>query len=260
MTIKNKHQWGHIFNQPKNCQQHTRIADKLRCEHLTTQREKMIDKVVPEQFQKTLANIERKEEVKWKHRTIQARLKKPHGQVTYVVQTDRTTVVGQEIVNVIQQFNSIHFQQTYTNGASAVSVSPFANGLRPFWTPEQVVSRNMEEMLSGMFDKNQIQPHKITYKNKLHRAHTLIDKIGAPISPANYNKYWTNMKESTALIPSGRHICMHKATVTSLEDPGATINQKRRASLIFHHCRRPHTLPSMFVRHCATRLCAKRGT
>ena len=25
------------------------------------------------------------------------------------------------------------------------------------------------------------------------------------------------------------------------------------------HCHRPHTLPSMFVRHCATRVCAKRG-
>ena len=40
------------------------------------------------------------------------------------------------------------------------------------------------------------------------------------------------MKESTASNPSGRHVGMYKATVTSLEDPDATDNQKRLASLI----------------------------
>ena len=40
------------------------------------------------------------------------------------------------------------------------------------------------------------------------------------------------MKESTVLSPSGRHIGMCKATVTSLEYPDATNNQKRLASLI----------------------------
>ena len=67
------------------------------------------------------------------------------------------------MAGVIQQFNSIHFQQAHTNGAPAVSVSPFANGLRPFQTPEQAVNRNMEEILAGTFDKNQIQPQEMPY-------------------------------------------------------------------------------------------------
>ena len=58
------------------------------------QRKAMIDKVIPEEFQKALAKFETKEEIKRKHRTIQARLKKPRTQLTYVVQTDGTTTVG----------------------------------------------------------------------------------------------------------------------------------------------------------------------
>ena len=53
----------------------------------------MIDNVVPEEIPKAFAKIERKE-VNWKYRTIQARLKKPHSQLTYIVQTDGTTSVG----------------------------------------------------------------------------------------------------------------------------------------------------------------------
>ena len=118
------------------------------------------------------------------------------------------------------------------NGASPAPVSPFANGLCPFRTSEQGVNRNIEEKLSGTFDKNQIQSHEIPYCNELRHTHTLTNKIGAPISPANDDKYWTNIKESTASSSSGRHIGMYKATVTSLEDTDATNNQKRLASLI----------------------------
>ena len=97
--------------------------------------------------------------------------------------------VGKEMANAIQQFNSIHFQQACTNEASAASVSSFANGFHPFRTSEQVVIRNVKEILSGAFDKNQIQPHEIPFYNELCCAHTPIDKSDAPISPANYNKY-----------------------------------------------------------------------
>ena len=122
----------------------------------------MIDKTVPAEYQKALAKIERKEEVKQKHRIIQAKLKKPHTQLTYVVQADGTTAVDQEmvkpLVNPIYQHNSIHFQQVCTNGASAASDSPFANSLHPLCTSEQDINKNMEELLSGMFNKNQIYP------------------------------------------------------------------------------------------------------
>ena len=134
-------------------------ADNVSFEHLTAQRVAMIDKVISEEFQKALAKIERKEEIKQKHRTIQARLKKPRTQLTYVVQTYGTTAVGQEMADAIQQFNSIHFQQACSNGASAASASRYASGLRPFRTPEQAANRNIEEILSGTFDKNQIQSH-----------------------------------------------------------------------------------------------------
>ena len=40
------------------------------------------------------------------------------------------------------------------------------------------------------------------------------------------------MKESTASSPSGRHVGMYKATMTSLEDADTTDNQKRLATLI----------------------------
>ena len=125
----------------------TSLPDKLCREHLTAQREAMIDKVIPEEFQKALAKIERKDEIKRKHRTIQARLKKPRTQLTYIVQTDGTTTVGQEMADAIQQFNSIHFQQACLNGSSAAWVSEFANVIRPFQTPEQVVNMNIEEIL-----------------------------------------------------------------------------------------------------------------
>ena len=136
------------------------------------------------------------------------------------------------MADAIQQFNLIHFQQDCLNGSSAALASPFANNLCPFQTPGQAVNKNIEEILSGRFDKNQIQSHKIPYYNELRHTYTPINKIGAPISPANCDKYWTNMKESTASSPTGRHVCMYKATVTSLEDPYATNNQKRLASLI----------------------------
>ena len=123
----------------------------------------MVNKVIPEEVQKALAKIERKEAIKRKHRTIQARLKKPRTPLTYVVKTDGTTAVGQEMADVIQKFNSNHFQQARKNGASAASASDFANGLRPFWTPDQVVQRNIEAILSGVFNKNQIQFHEIPY-------------------------------------------------------------------------------------------------
>ena len=114
----------------------------------------MINKVVPEVFQKALSKIEQKEEIKRKHRTIQARLKKPCTQLTYIVQTYGTMAVGQEMANAIQQFKLIHFQQARSNGSSAASESEFSNGLHPFRTPEQVVNRNIDEILSGAFDKN----------------------------------------------------------------------------------------------------------
>ena len=72
----------------------THNAEDLRREHLQAQNKAMIDKVISEEFPKALANIEQKEEIKRKHRTIQARLKKPRTQLTYVVQTDGTTTVG----------------------------------------------------------------------------------------------------------------------------------------------------------------------
>ena len=65
-------------------------------------------------------------------------------------------------------------------------------------------------------------------------------KRSVNISPANYDKYWTNIKESTASSPSGRHIGMYKATVTSLEDADTTKNQKSLATLI------------LFITNCAT--------
>lgn len=48
-------------------------TSKLFCEHLTAQNLEMIDKTVPAEYQKALAKIERKEEVKQKHRIIQAK-------------------------------------------------------------------------------------------------------------------------------------------------------------------------------------------
>ena len=54
----------------RKCIGATRNADKLRRKHLTAQREAMIDKVIPEEqglaeeFQKALAKIENKEEIK----------------------------------------------------------------------------------------------------------------------------------------------------------------------------------------------------
>ena len=74
----------------RECIRATYNANKLCREHITAQIVNMIDKIVPEEFQQLLAKIERKEEVKRKHRTIQARLKKPCAQLTYIVQTDRT--------------------------------------------------------------------------------------------------------------------------------------------------------------------------
>ena len=94
------------------------------------------------------------------------------------------------------------------------------------------MNKNIEEILSGTFDKSQIQSHEIPYYNELRHAHTPINKISAPFSPVNCDKYLTDMKESTALSPSGRHVGMYKATMTSIEDPDATNNQKRLASLI----------------------------
>ena len=70
------------------------------------------------------------------------------------------------MANVIQPFNSIHFQQACSNGSSAAPDSEFENGLHPFRTSEQVVNRNIEAILSGMFDKNQIHSHEIPYYNK----------------------------------------------------------------------------------------------
>ena len=101
----------------------------------------------------------------------------------------------------------------------------------------------MEEILSGTFDKNQIQIHKIPFYNELCCTHPLINKIGAPISIAAYYKYWTNMKENTVFSPSGRHVGIYKATVTSLEDPDATKNQKSFASMI------------LYITNCATQMC-----
>ena len=104
----------------------------------------------------------------------------------YFIQTDETTAVGQEMVDAIQQFNLVHFQQACTNRTTSESVYPFTNGLRPFRISEQVLNRNMEEILSGTFDKNQIQLHKIPCCNELCRAQTQMDKTSAPISPANF--------------------------------------------------------------------------
>ena len=136
------------------------------------------------------------------------------------------------MADAIQKFHSIHFQQAHSDGSLAASDSEFANGLCPFRTAEQVMKRNIEAILSGTFDKNQIHSHEIPYYNELCHAHTPIEKIGEPISSANYDKYWTNMKESAASSPSGRHTGMYKATATSLEDVDATENQKSLASLI----------------------------
>ena len=58
------------------------------------------------------------------------------------------------MANVIQPFNSIHFQQACSNGSSAAPDSEFENGLHPFRTSEQVVNRNIEAILAGTFDKN----------------------------------------------------------------------------------------------------------
>ena len=120
------------------------------------------------------------------------------------------------MANVIQKLNSNHFQQAHANGASSTSASDFANGLLLFRTPDQVVNRNIEAILSGTFNKNQIQSHEIPYYNELCRTHTPIEKIGEPISPANYDKYWTNMKESTASSPSGRYVGMYKKQLQAL--------------------------------------------
>ena len=48
----------------RKCVWATRNAEKLRHEHLHAQREAMISKVIPEEFQKALAKIKRKEEIK----------------------------------------------------------------------------------------------------------------------------------------------------------------------------------------------------
>ena len=119
------------------------------------------------------------------------------------------------MVNGIQQYNSLHSQKARTNRATAALVSPFANDFHPFQTLEQVVDRNMEEILSGTFGKNQTWPHKIPFCNELCRIHTPIDQIGAPMLPENFEKYWTKMKESIALRLSGRHVGVYKTTVTT---------------------------------------------
>ena len=91
----------------KECVRAARNADKLRREHLPEQKVAMIDKS--------------EKKVTRKHRIIQARLKKPRTQLTYVVQADDTTAVGQEVVDaMIQKYNSVHFQQARTNGATAL--------------------------------------------------------------------------------------------------------------------------------------------
>ena len=90
----------------------------------------------------------------------------------------------------------------------------------------------MEEILSGTFDKNQIQIHKIPFYNELCRTHAPLDKIGTPISPANVDNYWINMNESTALSPSGRHVVMYKATVTKSRKPRCYQIQERLGSMI----------------------------
>ena len=51
------------------------------------------------------------------------------------------------------------------------------------------------------------------------------------------------MKENTVFSPSGRHVGIYKATVTSLEDPDATKNQKSFASMI------------LYITNCATQMC-----
>ena len=136
----------------KKCVWAARNADKLCHKHLKAQREATVNKVIPEEFQKALTKIEQKLEINRKNRTIQARLKKPRTQLTYVVQSDGTAAVGQEMTNTIQQFNSIHFQQDCSNGSSAASDSKFVNGLHPFWTPGQVVNRNIEAIFSCTFE------------------------------------------------------------------------------------------------------------